>query len=159
MTWSLQGLWVLLTGSAALAALTAPNQSLALPSLVLGLVVWAAGFAIEVVADRQKSQFRADPDNSQRFIDSGLWRWSRHPNYFGEILLWVGIAVIAWPTLEGWRYVTLISPVFTWLLLTRISGVRMLEARANRRWADDPDYQRYVRETPTLLMRRPRSAH
>ena len=71
-------------------------------------------------------------------------------------MLWTGIAVIAAPTLEGWQLATLVSPVFVWLLLTRISGVRMLEARANRKWRDDPGYRDYVRRTNALLLRPPR---
>jgi steroid 5-alpha reductase family enzyme len=75
----------------------------------------------------------------------------RHPNYLGEITLWTGIAIAALPGLGGWAYATLISPVFVWLLLTRISGIRMLEARADRRWRDDAAYQEYKRSTPALF--------
>ena len=67
-----------------------------------GGLIWAIGFGIEVVADRQKSAFRKDPANAGRFISSGLWAWSRHPNYCGEIVLWVGVALIALPVLSGW---------------------------------------------------------
>ena len=115
-----------------------------------------AGFAIEVVADEQKRRFRRQPDNAGRFIDSGLWAWSQHPNYFGEIVLWCGIAVAAFPVLQGWQYATLVSPVFIWLLLTRISGVRMLDAAAARRWQDDPGYAAYRARTPVLIPRPPR---
>ena len=92
-------------------------------SPIVGTVVWVVGFSIEVVADRQKSAFKRDPANEGRFITSGLWAWSRHPNYFGEITLWIGVAIMALPVLSGWRWVTLISPVFVVLLLTRISGI------------------------------------
>ena len=121
-----------------------------------GLALWVGGFLFEVVADRQKSAFRAKPENAQRFIRDGLWAWSRHPNYFGEIVLWCGIALMALPVLQGWQYATLISPLFVVLLLTKISGVRMLEARGRKQWGDDPDYQAYVRSTPMLLPRPPR---
>jgi steroid 5-alpha reductase family enzyme len=124
---------------------------------VAGIVVWVTGFAIEVVADQQKSAFRRDPANQGRFITSGLWAWSRHPNYFGEITLWTGIAIMAVPVLSGWRWVTLISPVFVFLLITRVSGIPMLQARAEKRWGDDEDYQRYVRTTPVLIPRPPRT--
>ena len=116
-----------------------------------GVALWLTGFAIEVIADRQKSAFRADPDNRNKFIQSGLWAWSRHPNYFGEIVLWSGIALIAFPVLEGWQYATLISPVFVVVLLTKISGVRMLENRANKQWGNDPDYQAYRDRTSVLV--------
>ena len=156
MTWTLQGLWVSLTAAAALAALLASESTPPDWTLAAGLALWTLGFAVEVTADAQKTRFRAVPENRDRYITSGLWAWSRHPNYFGEIVLWVGIAVIAAPTLEAWQLATLVSPVFVWLLLTRISGVRMLEARANRRWRDDPGYRDYVRRTNTLLPLPPR---
>lgn len=156
MTWTLQGLWVSLTAAAALAALLASESTPPDWTLAAGLALWTVGFLLEVTADAQKTRFRAVPENRDRYITSGLWAWSRHPNYFGEIVLWVGIAVIAAPALEAWQLATLVSPVFVWLLLTRISGVRMLEARANRRWRDDPGYRDYVRRTNTLLPRPPR---
>ena len=72
----------------------------------LGLLIWSFGFLIEVVADRQKSRFRQESINKTQFISSGLWAWSRHPNYFGEIVLWVGVALIAAPVLQGWQFIT-----------------------------------------------------
>jgi steroid 5-alpha reductase family enzyme len=150
MVWTLQGLWVLTTAACALAAITAAQGAPLGAIAAAGTLLWLVGFALEVIADRQKSAFRADPANAGRFIDRGVWTWSRHPNYAGEILLWTGIAVIAYPALSGWQLVTLISPVFVYLLLTRISGVPMLERRADRRWGDDPDYQAYKARTPVL---------
>jgi steroid 5-alpha reductase family enzyme len=155
MAWTLQGLWVFLTLAAALAAMTATS----VPPFELlgwiGLAVWVIGFGIEAVADAQKQSFRNDPANKGRFIDSGLWAWSRHPNYFGEITLWVGVALIALPALSGWQYVTLISPVFVYFLLTRVSGIPMLESRADERWGDEPAYQAYKARTPVLFPRPP----
>ncbi len=156
MTWTLQGLWVLLTLAAALAVITSDDRRDADAFLVVGMVVWLAGFAIEVVADQQKRAFRADPDNDGRFITSGLWAWSRHPNYFGEITLWTGIAITALPILSGWRWLMLISPVFVVVLLTRISGIPMLERRAEARWGDDPEFRAYTDSTPVLVPRPPR---
>ena len=124
----------------------------------MGAAVWATGFAIEVVSDNQKSAFRAKPENQGKFIDVGLWSWSRHPNYFGEITLWVGIALIALPALDGWQYLTLISPVFVYVLLTRISGIPLLESRGKKKWGDDPDYQAYKKRTPVLMLRPPRGS-
>ena len=155
VAWTTQALWVVLTAGAALAAMTSPGDARIGPLGVLGLVVWAIGFTIAVVADAQKRAFRADPTNRGRFIASGLWAWSRHPNYFGEITLWFGVALIALPVLSGWRYVTLISPLFVTLLLTRVSGVPLLEARGRRLWGDDPTYQQYLARTPVLVPRPP----
>lgn len=156
MTWTLQGLWVLLTAACALAIITGSDRSSIGWVAVIGIVVWIAGFGIEVVADQQKSAFKKNPANEGRFITSGLWAWSRHPNYFGEITLWIGIAIMALPVLSGWRWVALISPVFVILLITRVSGVPMLEARAEKRWGSDQEFRTYTANTPVLIPRPPR---
>jgi len=153
MAWTLQGLWVFLTLAAALAAMTASTTPAFGWLGWLGVLVWVVGFGIEAVADAQKQAFRSDPANKGRFIQSGLWGWSRHPNYLGEITLWTGIALIAMPALSGWQHVALISPVFVYLLLTRISGIPMLESRAEERWGDDPAYRDYKARTPVLFPR------
>jgi steroid 5-alpha reductase family enzyme len=151
LAWTLQGLWVSFSLAAAMGAITADSGSGLGPIGWIGLLVWLAGMTIEVAADQQKSRFKADPANKDKFIRSGLWSWSRHPNYFGEIVLWVGIALIALPALDGWRYLTLISPVFVTILLTRISGVPMLEARADEKWGGQADYEDYKDSTSLLV--------
>lgn len=156
MTWTLQGLWVLLTVACALAIVTGRDREDFGLLAIVGTAIWLTGFGIEVVADRQKSAFKQDPANERRFISTGLWAWSRHPNYFGEIMLWLGIAIIAIPVLSGWRWVTLVSPIFVTVLLTRISGIPMLERRGRKRWGDEPEYQEYVETTPVLIPRPPR---
>lgn len=155
--WNIQGLWVTVTASAALAVLT--TSGVVGMSLLtwIGLCVWITGFLIEAVADWQKRRFKADPANKGEFIRQGLWTMSRHPNYFGEILLWTGVALIALPVLQGWQYVSLISPLFVILLLTRVSGVPMLEKRADERWGDRADYQAYKAATPVLVPKLNRS--
>jgi len=153
VAWTLQGLWVFLTLCAALAAITTRSPSELGLLDGLGITVWVIGFAIEVVADRQKSRFRAE--HPGHYVDTGLWSWSRHPNYFGEIVLWIGVALIASSTLRGWQWATMISPVFVILLLTRVSGVPLLEKRANERWANHESYQRYKANTPVLILRPP----
>jgi steroid 5-alpha reductase family enzyme len=155
VTWTVQALWVLVTAGAALAAMTSGEDAGIGVLAVVGAVVWVVGFAVEAVADAQKRAFRADAANRDRFITTGLWAWSRHPNYFGEITLWVGIALIALPALSGWQHLTLVSPVFVALLLTRVSGIPLLEAKGRRRWGDDPAYRDYVARTPALVPRPP----
>lgn len=156
VTWTLQALWVVLTAGAALAAMTSATESRFGLIGVVGIVVWLVGFGIEAAADDQKRAFRADPANRGRFITTGLWAWSRHPNYFGEITLWVGVALVALPALSGWQYLTLVSPLFVTLLLTRVSGVPLLEVRGQATWGDDPEYHDYVARTPSLVPRPPR---
>jgi steroid 5-alpha reductase family enzyme len=158
MTWTLQGLWVSVTLGAALAAITTTAGEGLDVVAVVGLAVWVVGFVFEALADVQKNRFRADPANAGRFITTGLWAWSRHPNYFGEIVLWIGVAVIALPVLSGWQYVTLISPVFVFLLITRVSGVPLLEKKADRRWGGQPGYEAYKAHTPVLIPRPPAKA-
>jgi len=155
-TWTLQGLWVSLTLAAALAAITTTHRESLGAAAVLGALVWVFGFAIEATADYQKSRFRSDPANKGRFIHTGLWSWSRHPNYFGEIVLWVGVALIAVPVLRGWQWVTLISPFFVAFLITRVSGVPMLEKRADEKWGGEEEYEAYKARTPVLIPRPPR---
>ncbi len=152
-TWTLGGAWVFITLSAAVAAITA-GSVVAIDGLAMtGIALWCAGFAFEVIADYQKTQFRTDSNNSNKFITTGLWKYSRHPNYFGEIVLWIGVALIALPVLDGWQLMTLISPVFVIFLLTRVSGIPMLEKDAQARWGDDAEYQQYVKQTPVLIPR------
>ena len=151
LTWTLQGLWVSLTLAAALAAVTS-NEPKGLDVFAyIGLAVWVLGFTLEAVADLQKSRFRADSANKGSFIASGLWAISRHPNYFGEITLWTGIAIIALPVLQGWQFVTLISPVFVYLLISRVSGVPLLEKKADATWGGREAYEAYKRRTPVLV--------
>jgi len=152
-TWTLQGLWVSLTLATALAAITTPVRRDLGWFAWIGFAVWALGFATEAAADDQKRRFRADPVNEGRFIQTGLWARSRHPNYLGEIVLWTGVAIISLPVLRGWQWTTLISPAFVALLLTRISGVPMLEKRADKRWGGQADYEAYKARTPVLVPR------
>ena len=150
-TWTMGGGWVFITLAAALAAMTSVTQKPLGLFAGLGVAVWLAGFTIEVIADQQKTRFRNDPDNADKFITSGLWSRSRHPNYFGEIVLWFGVTIIALPVLGGWQWLTLVSPLFVTGLLIKVSGVRLLEASGQQRWGSDPAYRQYLENTPMLI--------
>ena len=150
-TWTIGGLWVFITMAAGLAAMTSAKVVPLGWFALIGIFLWLEGFLVEVVADHQKTRFRSKKENQGRFINEGLWSFSRHPNYYGEITLWLGIAFIAFPVLQGWQKLTLISPIFVYILLTRISGVTMLERRADKKWGDDPEYQRYKETTSSLI--------
>lgn len=155
MAWTIQGLWVLLTAAAALAVITNGNRESLGVIGYIGIAIWFVGFLVEVVADQQKSRFKADPANEGKFINVGLWAWSRHPNYFGEIVIWIGMAVIALPVLQGMQWATLISPVFVVFLLTKVSGIPLLEQKSDERWGGQHDYEQYKRNTPVLIPRPP----
>ncbi|MBC47677.1 MAG: hypothetical protein CMO27_02105 [Thiotrichales bacterium] len=151
MTWTLSALWVFLTTVNAITVIALNPQEPLGVFFLLGAIIWALGFAFEAVADRQKKAFSELPENRDKFITQGLWSISRHPNYFGEIVLWTGIAIISLPLLSGWQFVTLISPVFVFLLLTKISGLPFLEDKAEKKWGDDKDYIEYKNKTPAMV--------
>jgi steroid 5-alpha reductase family enzyme len=151
--WTIQGLWITFTAAAALVAITTATRKDLDVFAVIGLFVWIFGFALEVIADSQKSRFNANLNNKGKFIQTGLWSRSRHPNYFGEIVLWIGIAIIALPILHGWQWVAMISPLFVTLLLTRVSGVPLLEKKADKKWGGREDYELYKKKTPVLIPR------
>ncbi|MEK9656520.1 MAG: DUF1295 domain-containing protein [Halieaceae bacterium] len=153
VAWTLQGTWVVMTSCAAVAAILSPEQPPLGFVYIVGALMWVSGFAIEVIADRQKSRFREDPANGGQFICTGLWARSRHPNYFGEILLWSGITMMAVPYLSGSQWVVVVSPLFVYALLTRISGIPTLAKRGQQLWGEDPAYQAYLSNTPRLFPR------
>ncbi|MFW0111382.1 DUF1295 domain-containing protein [Rothia sp. CCM 9417] len=151
IAWTLQGLWVAVTASAAWAVITSGRHAELGWVSYLGVLVWLVGMALEITADVQKSRFKADPAHRGDFIQSGVWSVSRHPNYLGEILVWVGVLVTAAPLLVGWQWVTILSPVVVVLLLTKVSGIPKLEARADERWGGQEAYEEYKRNTPVLI--------
>ena len=151
MTWTLQGMWVFICSSAALVAIASPTGVVINIIFFLGLALFVLGFAVEVIADNQKTKFRSIPENKDQFINEGLWARSRHPNYFGEITLWTGIAVMGISTFEGMNYLAIFSPIFSYLLLVYVSGVRMLEFRGQRKWGHLNEYNTYKKNTPKLI--------
>jgi len=124
---------------------------------VAGSVVWLVGLVVEAVADAQKSAFRAKEENQRRFITTGAWRYSRHPNYFGEMLVWWGLFVYVVPVLHGPAFAVVIGPVFITLLLLFVSGIPPLERSADEKYGSDPAYREYKRRTSILVPLPPRS--
>lgn len=151
MTWTLQGMWVFICSSAALVAIANPTGVVINIVFFIGLALFLLGFAVEVIADNQKTKFRSIPENKDQFINEGLWARSRHPNYFGEITLWTGITVMGISTFEGMNYLAIFSPIFSYLLLVYVSGVRMLEFRGQRKWGHLDEYNTYKKNTPKLI--------
>jgi steroid 5-alpha reductase family enzyme len=152
--WTLQGLWVFLTVNVVIVINSQSGQA---PPLgiwdVIGLTVWFLGFFIEVIADYQKTSFNGKLENQGRWIDSGLWSLSRHPNYLGEILIWSGIACFGVSCFTGFEMLAWISPIFVYFLLTKISGVPILDKRSLEKWESNPEFMQYRAKTPALFPR------
>lgn len=149
--WLLQAftVWVMMLPSTLFFA----NRVKRIPLLAsIGAALWLMGLIIETVADQQKYQFITDPANRGKWIDSGLWHYSRHPNYFGEILVWIGIYIYTWFGLSGMQsLVGLLSPLLISSLLLFVSGIPLLEKKADKRHGDNPRYQSYKAKTSVLV--------
>ena len=148
MTFMLQGMWVFMCLFPALIVMSSYNSELN-GYAVIGAVIWVFGFLFEVVADNQKSNF--NKNNKGKFMSTGLWSVSRHPNYFGEFMLWMGITIASFGYIDNYNYIILLTPVFVYLLLTRVSGVNLLEEIAEKRWGNDKNYKEYKKRTPIFF--------
>ncbi len=157
IAWTLQAVWAIITAAAALVVISTKDRVPIDIFFWVGATIWLTAFLVEVVADHQKSVFKSDPANAGKFISTGLWSWSQHPNYFGEIMLWTGAAIIALPVLSGWSFLVFASPMFITLLLTKISGINLLDKAAKQKWGDDPAYAEYRRKTSVLILLPPRA--
>ena len=153
MTWTLQGMWVSICSMCAITGISSSEGLVLNPLFYLGFILFLIGFSIEVIADHQKTVFRAIKENKDKFISTGLWSKSQHPNYFGEILLWTSIAIMSFSSLSGTQYLTMISPIFTYVLLVYISGVRMLDDMGNKKWGHLEEYKQYKQNTPVLFIK------
>lgn len=158
--WTFQATWVVLIQLPVLLIneLDDSNQMSVSFCLVdmAATVLWIVGFLIEFVADVQKFTFRAKESNKDKFINTGLWKLSRHPNYFGEISMWVAMALLSSFTLLAhgrvvYGLASWLSPAFTALLLLKISGVPMVEKAGEKKWGSDPDYIQYMQNTPCII--------
>ena len=149
MAFTFSGMWVSIC---ALCALTGISNGIELTGVTyIGILLFVIGFTLEIIADTQKTNFRKLKDNKDKFITTGLWKYSRHPNYLGEIILWIGVAIISYSSLEINQLFTLISPIFTYLLLVHVSGINLLEKSGEKKWGDLNEYKQYKKETPRLF--------
>lgn len=151
-TWNVQGVWVFITLlSVLISNQTVDKEPLSIVNYI-GIGVWVLGFLFEVIADQQKRSFKEDPLNANKFINKGLWSISRHPNYFGEIVLWFGIAMITIRDGSVWEILArFISPMFVLLLLIFVSGIPLLEKHADEKFGNIEEYKRYKARTPVLV--------
>ncbi|GAC1372531.1 MAG: DUF1295 domain-containing protein [Candidatus Saccharimonadales bacterium] len=149
--WVLQGVTVWVVLIPALLALRTSHATISLLAW-LGALIWATGVIVESIADYQKDRFSQNTANQGRYISSGIWSWSRHPNYFGEILVWVGVYLAAVTSLNApAALIGLVSPLFITVLLLFVSGIPILEKNADAKWGSEPEYQNYKRRTSLLI--------
>ena len=149
MAFTVSGMWVSIC---ALCALTGISNGIELNNITyIGIILFIIGFTLEIIADTQKTNFRKIENNRDKFITTGIWKYSRHPNYLGEIILWIGVAIISYSSLEINQLFTLVSPVFTYLLLVYVSGINLLEKSGQKKWGSLNEYKEYKRKTPRLF--------
>ena len=149
MAFTVSGMWVSICS---ICALTGISNGIELTSVTyIGIIIFIIGFAIEIISDNQKTNFRKIEDNKDKFITTGLWKYSRHPNYLGEIMLWTGVSVISYSSLGIYQLFTLVSPIFTYLLLVHVSGINLLEKSAEKKWGHLKEYKEYQKKTPRLI--------
>lgn len=146
-------MWVSICSLCALTAIASESGVVENIYFYIGLLIYIVGISIEIIADKQKTKFRSLEKNKDTFITSGLWSKSRHPNYLGEILLWFGISVMSISSLSGFQYITLISPVFSYILIVYVSGVRILEESGREKWGHLDSYKEYIKKTPVLFFK------
>nr|GMD82137.1 uncharacterized protein LOC109150249 isoform X2 [Ipomoea batatas] len=150
--WTFQAIWVWTVSLPVTVVNASDNQ----PSLqardIIGWIMWVFGIIVEVTADQQKLAFKNSPENRGKWCDVGVWKYSRHPNYFGEIVLWWGIFVASTPVLKGAEWLVVFSPVFITLLLLFVSGLPLLEESADKKYGNLPEYLSYKRETSPLIL-------
>ncbi len=144
--WVLQFISIIVIGLPVIFGMQDPDPALGFWQ-GFGMVVFLVGLLVETIADYQKFTFKQQDKNKGDFIHSGLWKYSRHPNYLGEWLVWTGIFLYCMTTLSGWQWIAVISPVWIFILLRYISGGNLLEASAKKKYGDRKEYQAYVERT------------
>ncbi|KAK6127639.1 hypothetical protein DH2020_038618 [Rehmannia glutinosa] len=150
--WILQAVWVW-TVSLPVTVVNASDRNPSLEAAdIIGWIMWALGLIVETIADQQKLTFKNSPESRGKWCDVGLWKYSRHPNYFGEILLWWGIFVAATPVLENAEWLVIFGPIFLTLLLLFLSGIPLLEKSADRKHGSVSAYRHYKKTTSPLIL-------
>lgn len=149
--WIFQAVWVW-TVSLPVTIVNASDQN---PSLqasdIIGWIMWSIGFSLEATADQQKLVFKSSPGSRGKWCNVGVWKYTRHPNYFGEIFLWWGIFISSIPVLKGADWLVVIGPVFLTLLLLFLSGIPLLEDSADKKFGSVEDYRLYKKVTSPLI--------
>jgi steroid 5-alpha reductase family enzyme len=141
--------WIILLPS--IIILTSDNNIELTSMSLLGIFYWLIGIIFETIADIQKFHFKLNPKNKDKWISTGLWKYSRHPNYFGEILCWFGIFIYIFPNLKGIQIFSIVSPIYITILLLFVSGIPILEKSYNERFKNNKEYQKYKKQTSILI--------
>jgi steroid 5-alpha reductase family enzyme len=140
----LQGVLIIIISLPVTIAITAERSPLSLLD-ILGVCIWFVGFAFETVGDCQLMRYKRNPANQGKIMTQGLWRYTRHPNYFGEVALWWGVYLIAVSVPLGWA--TILGPITITCLILKVSGIPLLEER----YKDNPEFQMYKRRTSAFF--------
>ncbi|XP_057544256.1 uncharacterized protein LOC130823600 isoform X2 [Amaranthus tricolor] len=149
--WLFQAVWVW-TVSLPVTIVNASDKNPSLQAAdIIGWIMWSIGFSLEASADQQKLSFKNSPANRGRWCNVGVWKYSRHPNYFGEIFLWWGIFIGSIPVLEGAEWLVILGPVFLTLLLLFLSGIPLLEESADKKYGNVDEYKLYKKVTSPLI--------
>ncbi|QEN05294.1 DUF1295 domain-containing protein [Thiospirochaeta perfilievii] len=122
------------------------------PLTIVGFVLYLLGLIIEAVSDSQKFRFKNREENKNRWMDKGLWKYSRHPNYYGELLVWWGLFIVVTPLLSGFGFLTILGPVTITLLLLFVSGIPLLEKSADKKYGSNKEYIKYKESTSLLII-------
>lgn len=149
--WVLQAttVWVVLIPASIYLSIV-KNPSIT-PLYIAGLIIWAIGFFVEFVSDAQKYSFKNNPDNKGKWIQTGLWKISRHPNYFGDTVLWWGIFIMVISSLSISYIWIIVGPIFITLMLLFVSGIPLLEKSAESKYGDNDEYREYKRKTSIFI--------
>ncbi|CAO2823868.1 unnamed protein product [Amaranthus hypochondriacus] len=149
--WIFQALWVW-TVSLPVTIVNASDKNPSLQAAdIIGWIMWSIGFSLEASADQQKLSFKNSPANRGRWCNVGVWKYSRHPNYFGEIFLWWGLFIGSIPILDGAEWLVIFGPVFLTLLLLFLSGIPLLEESADKKYGNVDEYRLYKKVTSPLI--------
>jgi len=151
--WIFQAVWVFVVSLPAM-FINAPASAgyLAYTYMdIIGSVFFFMGLLIETISDFQKFNFRNNPENRGKWCEVGLWRLSRHPNYFGEISLWIGVFIVSSSICVGWQWTGVLSPIFTASILLFLSGIPLLEQKSDERFRENNDYVEFKKKTSPLI--------
>eukprot|EP01129_Flabellula_baltica_P005558 TRINITY_DN2024_c0_g2_i1.p1 TRINITY_DN2024_c0_g2~~TRINITY_DN2024_c0_g2_i1.p1 ORF type:complete len:274 (+),score=33.48 TRINITY_DN2024_c0_g2_i1:49-822(+) len=151
--WTVQGVWTFATELNVYLVNFSEGRAFGTVLDFVGVGLFGLGWLTEIIADYQKNSFKSKPGNGDKFISTGLWAYSRHPNYFGEIVLWWGVWILCISGLDSTllALIGILSPCFVTYLITRVSGIPILERNADKKYGADPKYQSYKKATPVLI--------